>query len=54
MTNDKIYNMLFAKVYPLLIAKAEKKEPYPHHRCGLRRTGGKRGGTADAGTAVSR
>ena len=25
MTNDKIYNMLFAKVYPLLLAKAEKK-----------------------------
>lgn len=25
MTNDKIYNMSFAKVYPLLIAKAEKK-----------------------------
>ena len=25
MTNDKIYSMLFSKVYPLLIAKAEKK-----------------------------
>lgn len=25
MSNDKIYNMLFSKVYPLLIAKAEKK-----------------------------
>ncbi len=25
MTNEKIYNMAFAKVYPLLIAKAEKK-----------------------------
>ncbi len=26
MTNEKIYNMAFAKVYPLLIAKAEKKD----------------------------
>lgn len=25
MPNEKIYNMAFAKVYPLLIAKAEKK-----------------------------
>jgi len=25
MPNDKIYDMLFAKVYPLLIAKAERK-----------------------------
>ena len=25
MSNEKIYNMLFSKVYPLLIAKAEKK-----------------------------
>ena len=25
MTNDKIYSMLFSKVYPLLLAKAEKK-----------------------------
>ena len=25
MANDKIYGMRFAKVYPLLIAKAEKK-----------------------------
>ena len=25
MSNDKIYHMLFSKVYPLLIAKAEKK-----------------------------
>ncbi len=25
MTNDKIFNMLFSKVFPLLIAKAEKK-----------------------------
>ena len=25
MGNERIYNMLFAKVYPLLIAKAEKK-----------------------------
>ena len=25
MNNDKIYNMAFAKVFPLLIAKAEKK-----------------------------
>ena len=25
MDNEKIYNMLFAKVYPLLISKAEKK-----------------------------
>ena len=25
MTNDKIFNMLFSKVYPLLLAKAEKK-----------------------------
>ncbi|MBE6658612.1 MAG: DUF2200 domain-containing protein [Ruminococcaceae bacterium] len=25
MANDKIYNMAFAKVFPLLIAKAEKK-----------------------------
>lgn len=25
MTNEKIYNMTFAKLYPLLIAKAEKK-----------------------------
>lgn len=25
MTNEKVYAMLFAKVYPLLIAKAEKK-----------------------------
>lgn len=25
MSNDKIYSMLFSKVYPLLIAKAEKK-----------------------------
>ena len=25
MTNEKIYNMAFAKVFPLLIAKAEKK-----------------------------
>ena len=25
MVNEKIYNMAFAKVYPLLIAKAEKK-----------------------------
>lgn len=25
MSNERIYNMLFAKVYPLLIAKAEKK-----------------------------
>ena len=25
MSNEKIYNMAFAKVYPLLIAKAEKK-----------------------------
>ena len=25
MANDKIYNMSFAKVYPLLVAKAEKK-----------------------------
>ena len=25
MTNDRIFNMPFAKVYPLLIAKAEKK-----------------------------
>ena len=26
MSNEKIYNMAFAKVYPLLIAKAEKKK----------------------------
>lgn len=25
MSNEKIYNMAFSKVYPLLIAKAEKK-----------------------------
>ncbi|MBQ8408062.1 MAG: DUF2200 domain-containing protein [Clostridia bacterium] len=25
MGNEKIYNMLFSRVYPLLIAKAEKK-----------------------------
>ena len=25
MGNEKIYNMLFSKIYPLLIAKAEKK-----------------------------
>lgn len=25
MTNDKIFNMAFAKVFPLLVAKAEKK-----------------------------
>lgn len=25
MTNEKIYGMLFAKVYPMLIAKAERK-----------------------------
>ena len=25
MSNEKIYNMAFTKVYPLLIAKAEKK-----------------------------
>ena len=25
MSNEKVYNMAFAKVYPLLIAKAEKK-----------------------------
>ena len=25
MANDKIYSMLFSKVYPLLIAKAERK-----------------------------
>ena len=25
MNNEKVYNMAFAKVYPLLIAKAEKK-----------------------------
>ena len=25
MNNEKIYSMLFAKVYPLLIVKAEKK-----------------------------
>ena len=25
MNNEKIYNMAFSKVYPLLIAKAEKK-----------------------------
>ena len=25
MTNEKIYGMSFAKVYPLLVAKAEKK-----------------------------
>jgi len=25
MSNEKIYNMAFAKVFPLLIAKAEKK-----------------------------
>lgn len=25
MTNEKVYNMSFSKVYPLLIAKAEKK-----------------------------
>lgn len=25
MRNEKIYNMLFSKVFPLLIAKAEKK-----------------------------
>lgn len=25
MTNTKIYQMAFSKVYPLLIAKAEKK-----------------------------
>ena len=25
MPNEKIYGMLFAKVYPLLIAKAQKK-----------------------------
>jgi len=25
MTNEKIYNMTFAKLYPLLVAKAEKK-----------------------------
>ena len=25
MSNEKVYNMGFAKVYPLLIAKAEKK-----------------------------
>lgn len=25
MSHDRIYNMLFSKVYPLLIAKAEKK-----------------------------
>ena len=25
MTNEKIYGMAFAKVYPMLIAKAEKK-----------------------------
>ena len=25
MSNDRIYNMSFSKVYPLLIAKAEKK-----------------------------
>ncbi len=26
MSSEKIYNMAFAKVYPMLIAKAEKKE----------------------------
>lgn len=25
MTNEKIYSMLFSKVYPMLIAKAERK-----------------------------
>ena len=25
MGNERIYNMLFSKVYPLLIVKAEKK-----------------------------
>ena len=25
MSNEKVYNMSFAKVYPLLVAKAEKK-----------------------------
>lgn len=25
MTNEKVYNMLFSKVYPLLCAKAERK-----------------------------
>lgn len=25
MANEKIYNMLFSKVYPMLIAKAERK-----------------------------
>lgn len=25
MSNEKVYNMAFAKVYPLLVAKAEKK-----------------------------
>ena len=25
MSNEKVYNMSFVKVYPLLIAKAEKK-----------------------------
>ena len=25
MSNEKVYNMSFAKVYPLLIAKVEKK-----------------------------
>ena len=25
MTNEKIYNMAFAKIFPLLIAKTEKK-----------------------------
>ena len=25
MANEKIYNMLFTKIYPMLIAKAEKK-----------------------------
>ena len=25
MTNEKVYGMLFSKVYPMLIAKAERK-----------------------------
>lgn len=29
MTNDKVYNMLFSKVYPLLINKAVKKSRTP-------------------------
>lgn len=29
MTNEKVFQMKLKKIYPLLVAKAEKKRPYP-------------------------